>query len=86
MLVRENFIRDTNGNFMMNWEEDSQAVADQVADIKTRDGWTGDRSARLMMSIPVHEFYEWEKRVGKGCWQDKDFQTFYKKFRPEFKV
>lgn len=87
MLVRNQLITRPNGDILLTWQEDTQGVANLVRERRdTDDGWTECKGARLMMSVPVHEYYEWEKIAGKGCWQDKNFQNFYKAHRPEYKI
>lgn len=87
MLVRENFITDQDGNYILSWTEDSQHIADEVKARRDTDkGWVPDRGAKVFMSVPVSEFYKWEKLVGKGCWRDDDFLKFYRARRPEFVI
>jgi len=85
MLVRDNLITDIHGNYLLSWTRDTQHVADEVEARRKQDkGWVPDRGAKIMMSVPVDEYYEWEKTVGKGCWRDDDFLKFYAARRPEF--
>jgi len=87
MLVRQNLLTDRHGNFLLSWTEDNQSVADEVKARREDDkGWVPGRSAKIRMSVPVDEYYGWEKTVGKGCWRDKDFLKFYAAHRPEFVI
>jgi len=87
MLVKQNLIVSPDGNYLLHWTRDTQKVVDDVGQMKkSNKGWQYDRSAKVIMSVPVDEYYGWEKKLGHGCWQDKEFQKFYKAHRPEFVI
>lgn len=85
MLVRDNFIVTPEGDVVISKTIDSQDVVDDVDELRqTTQGWSEDRSQKLLMSVPVHEYHYWKDQVGEDCWEDPDFLKFFKSRRPEF--
>jgi hypothetical protein len=41
---------------------------------------------QMVARIPPDVFHFWEKKLGKGCWSDKGFLDYMKKYNPELFV
>ncbi len=87
MIVQKNLITDARGNIVFTAIEDNEPLAKLVhQERQGNKGWTEDRSAKLMLSIPPYVYQKYCDELGPECWNDRGFLIEFSRMRPEFAI
>lgn len=86
MLIQKDLIVSPNGDVLLTIRDDQTQIAKDTQAMKEDGGgWNEDRNSKVSMRIPTQEYYHWIDVTGSAeCWDDPEFQKFYKKKNPQF--
>ena len=81
MYQKQKIVTSLNGDVILSVTEDQEDVAQAMTNVReSTKGWTPERTMKLMLSIPVQEYYHWEAELGQGIWNENDFRKWWNKY------